>query len=77
MAATFARFTQLLTIEFPYQRRSMGPMRLYMLACLSGSGLASKPVMSQSFPTNMAEKHGGDFHAFYPAYDDRISLPEA
>ena len=30
MAATFARFTQLLTIEFPYRRRSMGPMRLYM-----------------------------------------------
>ena len=25
MAATFARFTQLLTIEFLYQRRSMGP----------------------------------------------------
>ena len=33
MAATFARFTQLLTIEFPYRRRSMGPMRLYMLVC--------------------------------------------
>ena len=31
MAATFARFTQLLMIEFPYRRRSMGLMRLYML----------------------------------------------
>ena len=35
MAATFARFAQLLTIDFPYQRRSMGPMRLY----LNGIGL--------------------------------------
>ena len=31
MATTFARFTQLLTIEFPYRRRSMGPMRLYIV----------------------------------------------
>ena len=45
MAATFARFTQLLTIEFPYRRRSMGPMRLYEF--LSISGLASKIGMSQ------------------------------
>ena len=30
MAATFARFTQLLMIEFSYRRRSMGPMRLYL-----------------------------------------------
>ena len=31
IAAIFARFTQLLTIEFPYRRRSMGPgMRLYI-----------------------------------------------
>ena len=31
MAATLARFTQILMIEFPYRRRSMGPMRLYQM----------------------------------------------
>ena len=36
-------------IEFPHRRRSMGPMRLYefLLVCLCGSGIASKPAMSQ------------------------------
>ena len=54
MAATFARFTQLLMIEFPYRRRSMGPMRLYTLACLSGSSLACKSGISPPLPTNIA-----------------------
>ena len=30
MTAIFTRFTQLLTIESPYRRRNMGPMRLYV-----------------------------------------------
>ena len=29
-------------------------MRLYMFVCLSGSGIASKPVCNATFPTNMA-----------------------
>ena len=44
---------------------SMWPMRLYMLAwliaCLCGSGLASKPETSLDLPY---KKHGGNFRAF-------------
>ena len=54
MAATFARFTQLLTIELHYRRRSMVPSRLYMNFCLSWSGLSCKSGMSPPFPTNVA-----------------------
>ena len=75
MAATFARFTQLLRIEFPYRRRSMGPMRLYMLAWLIVRIRSClKPSYVPTFPT---KKHSGNFRAFYTASDDRISLPEA
>ena len=43
---------------------------------LSGVGLC-KPVCNGTFPTNMAEKHGGDIHVFNIAPGDRITLPGA
>ena len=49
----------------------------YMLACVD-QVLHQNHVRHSTFPIkNMAEKHGGNFRAFYTASDDRISLPEA
>ena len=51
----------------------------YMLDCLLvriRSCIKNRNV--PSFPTKfMAEKHGGNFRAFYTASDDRISLTDA
>ena len=74
MAPNFARFTQLLTIEFPYRKRSMGTMRLYACLfkiCLCGSGLASKIGMSPTFPT---KKHGGKMAATFARFTQLLMI---
>ena len=63
MAATFARFTQLLTIEFPYRRRSMGPMRLYMLV-RTRSCIKTMSATRPSLYKNIAEKMAATFARF-------------
>ena len=49
----------------------------YMLVCADQVLPQTAKLSQPSLQKNMAEKHGGNFRAFYTASDDRISLPEA